>query len=434
MAKRIFWKLPLSSSIKEKMRSAYFHRKLEREGLFEYIICTNNKDMLHRYAVQVLSLPLKEKSEYYTEFCWHEVCHERSAILVAYYLTQYSPDKHNDEWWGKGNTEWDNVTSAVPQFVGHYQPRLPGELGFYDLRVKDNMKRQIELAKNYGIEAFNFYYYWFDGERILENAFNQFLQDPTLDISFMICFANENWTKKYSGTDNDILISMTNTTENYKKFIFDAMDCFKDPRYLTVDGKLLLEIYRPDLLPDSKEIIKYWKTTVYKVLGRELCVIAAQLNSEDWCALGFDFMNERAPSRRIRNCVRNITEQMNPVRRDFAGEIYDYQDLVMERKYLNGNNTGRKAYNTVMPMWDNTARRNQRGDVWHGSTPDLYKQWLKDVIRIARENECLSEPIVFINAWNEWGEGAYLEPDKKYGYAYLQATWEAKQESQIIVS
>lgn len=423
--KNIFWKIPLPPALKENLRIKYAQKKFEAEAKAQDVVdCIDDDGEVREYSKYILG-SVTRKNNKYRAYETHEDSKE-SATLIAYYLTQYSPDKHNDEWWGRGTTEWNNVSKAVPQFVGHRQPRLPGELGFYDLRIKDNMVRQIEMAKNYGIDVFSFYYYWFAGERILENALNMFLDDKSLDMPFMFCWANENWTKRFSGTDEGILIGMENSEHNYKQFIHEVIPYFSDPRYFCVDNRIALQIYRPSLIPNVSEIIKYWREQTKQTCGKDLYLFACQAGSGfDWCAKGFDAENEWMQGS-IKQKARDITSNVKYINKRFSGQVYDYKDMVENRKYFIKENRKRKVYPAVMPSWDNTARRNNKGIIWHGSTPDLYKKWLLDVIEEVNTRTNIDKPIVFINAWNEWGEGAYLEPDKDYGFAYLQATWEAK--------
>lgn len=347
--------------------------------------------------------------------------------IIAYYLTQFHPDPHNEQWWGRGTTEWNNVMRAVPQFVGHYQPRLPGELGCYDLRIKDNMKRQIEIAKAYGIYGFSFYYYWFNGERLLERPLEDFLKNKDLDFPFSLCWANENWTKRYDGTNEEILMKQPGDMASYQNVIEDICRFLSDKRYIEVQGKKLLTVYRPSLMPDARKVLEYWRKYCRSHNIGELYIIAVKENTieTDWLAKGFDAVTEFHPGTLYQNC-KNITQELSYIRDDFAGEVFSYKDIVKNKKYFRYNYP--KLYRAIMPMWDNTARRNNKGMIFHGSTPVLYKKWLKDLIQEQKEREDLDDKLLFVNAWNEWGEGAYLEPDKKYGYAYLEATRDAIEE------
>ena len=424
--KNIFWKLPLNADFKERLRSERYERILEKESKADTMgaSVTDDSNLLAAYASYILN-SYGTRSDQYAEYEKLPSI-DSDVLLVAYYLTQFHPNPENDVWWGKGTTEWNNVNKAVPQFVGHYQPRRPGELGYYDLRIKDTFRRQIEIAKNYGIGAFCFYYYWFDGgKRLLEIPLNEFLRDPSLDMPFFYCWANENWTKRFSGTNNDVLMGITPTVENYLAFMRSAAKDFRDERYLLIDGKPVLQVYRPSLMPDPGRVISEWRKISREVCGSDLYLIAVQENDTgiDWGAMGFDAESEFQP-KQIQHKCRNITNDVHPVRSDFGGTVYDYRDLVENRRYINPDSAKKKVYPAVMPMWDNTARRNHRGTIFHGSTPELYGAWLSDIVARVKQREDLDKKMIFINAWNEWGEGAYLEPDAYWGYAYLRATRE----------
>lgn len=422
--KRIFWKLPLSADFKERLRSERYERILEKEIAADAagVSVTDDAGVLADYAAYVLG-SCGARAEQYAEYEEHMPL-QSDVLLVAYYLTQFHPNPENDAWWGKGTTEWNNVNKAVPQFVGHYQPRRPGELGYYDLRIKDIFRRQIEIAKNYGVGAFCFYYYWFDGgKRLLEMPLNEFLADSSLDMPFFYCWANENWTRRFSGTNNDVLMGITPTVECYLNFMHDVSRDFNDERYLRIDGKPVLQVYRPSLIPEPERVLSEWRKIAREVCGCDVYLIAVQERDTniDWAGVGFDAESEFQP-KQIQHKCRNITHKVRPVRTDFGGTVYDYADLVENRRYVNPGSEGKKLYPAVMPMWDNTARRNHRGVIFHGSTPELYGRWLSDAVSYVRGRVDLDMKMVFINAWNEWGEGTYLEPDAYWGYAYLRAT------------
>lgn len=422
--KKVFWTLPISPKYKEKLRMRYATIKDRKEDLLQKNIEISTDADTIAYAKQILSIPT-EKGRDYQSFINHNAT-EFPVHLIAYYLTQYHPNPQNDEWWGKGTTEWTNVSKAVPQYVGHYQPRLPGELGYYDLRIVDNIQRQINLAKNYGIKAFCFYYYWFEGKRLLEKPLNIFLTEKNLTIDFCICWANENWTRRFTGTNSDILMKVGDSSESYVQFIYDVIDLFSDSRYYCVDGKPVLLIYRPSMVPDPINVIKNWREIVKKIISKELYIIAVQEKGDktNWTEYGFDAETEFQP-KRVNDVARDITGKMNFVNKNFSGTVYDYRDLVENKKFIIKSNLNKKVFPAVMPMWDNTARRNSSGIIYHGASPKLYGKWLSEAIQSILNNSKVKQKIVFINAWNEWGEGTYLEPDREYGYAYLEETYQA---------
>lgn len=358
------------------------------------------------------------RSDEYVELSERTVAHS-TIKTIAFYLPQYHPIPENDEWWGKGFTEWTNVSKAVPQFIGHYQPRLPGELGFYDLRLVDVQRRQIELAKQYGVYGFCFHYYWFSGgRRLLERPLNQFAENKDLDFPFCICWANENWTRRWDGREDDVLMAQKYAPEDDIDMIEDLAPLLRDPRYIRIDGRPLIVVYRVNLLPDPKRTARVWRDyCVANGLGNPYLVVAQSFDIRDPEPFGFDAAVEFPPHTVERKRHADV-EILNP---DYEGTIYDYAHVVDAQRQFSWPDY--QLFRAVMPSWDNDARKPGRGDTFHGSTPALYRDWLEHVCRETdRRYRNPDEKLVFINAWNEWGEGTYLEPDRRYGYAYLEAT------------
>lgn len=343
--------------------------------------------------------------------------------LIAFYLPQFHPIKENDEWWGKGFTEWTNVTKARPKFIGHYQPHLPIDLGFYDLRLIETQKRQIELAKKYGIFGFCFHYYWFNGKRLLEKPLNMYLNNSELDLPFCLCWANENWSRRWDGMDDDILIAQKYSPKDDLNIIKDLSNYFKDSRYIKIDGKHLIIVYKPQLLPNPKETFKKWREYFKKENMGELFILGAKRHDfADPETYGLDGAVEfppNTPHPTPRKKVHFINPEAKPT-------VYDLEKFVANRAYMEEDNYFK--FKTIIPSWDNTARRGNDGQVYVGN-PQIYKEWLTDIIKFTNKNIDKNKRFVFINAWNEWAEGAHLEPDQKFGYGYLKATAEAIIES-----
>ncbi len=348
--------------------------------------------------------------------------------LLAYYLPQYYPDPHNDLWWGKGSTEWTNVSKAAAQYVGQYQPRYPGELGFYDLRLSENIYRQIELASYFGVYGFSFYYYWFDGERLLDVPFEKFVNDEKITFPFNICWVNESWTKQWEGTSETPLMVQNPSIESYKNFIKSCTHLFTKENYIKIHGRPLLSVYRPLLVPSPEEVTDYWRTYVKKETGLDLYIMGCIVSKSkadyeaDYKSLGFDACGEFAPGPHLR-MMKNISAEKQFVCDTFYGKVFDYKEFVEGKKYFQLKRDS--VYRACSPMWDNTARRKNKGAVLDGATPELYRQWLMDIIVETKESSAMDDQIVFINAWNEWAEGAYLEPDLRWKYGYLEATRDA---------
>ncbi len=340
-----------------------------------------------------------------------------SVKAVAFYLPQFHPIPENDRWWGEGFTEWRNVKRAVPQFVGHRQPRRPAELGYYDLRDTGVMRRQIELAKAHGLHGFCFHHYWFHGKRLLERPVDQLLADPTLDMPFSLCWANENWTRRWDGADHEILIAQDHSPEDDLAFFRDLSRYLRDPRYIRVDGKPLVIVYRPGLLPAPKETAARWRAEAQRLGFPGLFLVATNaFGFADHVSIGFDALIEFPPYTRP---VPLINERLTFYNADYAGVVHDYADIMSaaaveptERSFIIPG---------AMPGWDNEARRPGRGKVIHGATPPLFERWLDANFGRARETAPPGQRFVFINAWNEWAEAAYLEPDQDLGFANLNA-------------
>ena len=339
--------------------------------------------------------------------------------IIAFYLPQYHRVIENDLWWGEGFTEWTNVRKAQPNFIGHKQPHVPFAHDYYDLTDPDVQKKQSSLAKEYGITAFCYYMYWFDGRRILEKPLDQVLENSDIDIEFCVCWANENWTRTWDGKSQDVLIGQEHTLDSDKRFIRDAIKYFKDPRYLRVDGKLVLLVYRVDLLQDSRKTADLWRDEVLRAGLGEIHLCAVQFygiqDPRDW---GFDAAVEFPPHGWL---VQENLPDVPPtlLNENFTGNVFEYSkavDWALTKTY-----PPYTWYRGVFPGWDNTARRQDTGHTFANSDASQFERWLTEVLRQTIIMQPVQNQLVFVNAWNEWGEGAHLEPDEATGRLNLMA-------------
>ena len=346
---------------------------------------------------------------------------DRGLKFIAFYLPQFHPIPENDRWWGKGFTEWTNVTKAQPLFEGHYQPHLPADFGFYDLRVRDVQHQQIECAKRFGIDAFCFYYYWFGTTRLLERPVEDFLGDPRADINFCLCWANENWTRRWDGSEREILIQQTYSPENDVDFIKDLVRFFRDTRYMRVNHAPLLLVYCPQHIPDPKATTTRWRQYCREVGIGELHLVAALVHGNfDFEQFGFDAAVE-FPPHNIRPL--NLSDRVG-AREPLQGLVANYEEVA--RAHLERNYANSRIYRSVFPSWDNTARAQRRATIILNSSPDNYERWLEGASERTIRERAVDDRLLFINAWNEWAEGCHLEPDRKNGFGFLEATQRVK--------
>ena len=343
---------------------------------------------------------------------------EKDIKIITHYLPQYHTFPENEEWWGKGFTEWNNVTKAVPHFIGQRQPKLPHDIGFYDLSQKEDIQKQINLAKQYGIYGFSIYYYWFDNHRLMEKPLDIILENKDLDIPFCINWANENWTKRWDGGDKEILMAQTYDEDKLKDCIKDMEKYIRDERYIKVDGKPLIIVYKPTLIPNVEIMIKDWRDYLREVgIGEAYIMAVKTFDITDKYKAIFDGFVEFPP---FGMEIEVMNSQLKFFNKNFKGVVYDYKKMVDNKTYLRPFD--HKLYRGIFPAWDNSARRQFTPDIFWGSTPEIYQTWLEDLAKETVENDELDEKMIFVNAWNEWAEGACLEPDRDYGYAYIQAT------------
>jgi GT2 family glycosyltransferase len=353
---------------------------------------------------------------------WQEHIDDLNRIrLIAFYLPQYHPIPENDRWWGKGFTDWANVAKARPNFVGHYQPHVPSDLGFYDLRVEEVMEQQAKLVKRYGIYGFCYFYYWFGGKRLLELSLERMLKTGKPDIPFCLMWANENWTRRWDGREDLVLISQQHSDEDDRAVIRDIMRYMRLPNYIRINGKPLLLVYRMGLFPNIKRTTEIWRDLCRKEGMGDIYLIMCE---SDKLAVenvlpskyGFDASVEYPPHE-MAVPIELPGKLLNP---DYRGVVGDYRKTVL--KYLQKKIPDYTRFRTVMPGWDNTARRQDHSYVFAYSSPGAYQAWLEAILNLTLEQNFGDERIVFINAWNEWAEGNHLEPDQRFGHGFLEAT------------
>jgi hypothetical protein len=359
---------------------------------------------------------------------------------IAIYLPQFHPIPENDEWWGKGFTEWTNVTKARPLFKGHYQPHLPADLGFYDLRLTEAREAQAEMALSYGIHGFCYYHYWFNGRRILERPFAEVLQSGKPDFPFMLCWANENWTRTWDGGEHHILLQQNYSEQDHIDHAQSMIPSFKDNRYIKIDGKPVFAIYRSTKIPDIQGALRIWRNECLKH-GVELYIVRFESFQEGGAMYmqdGFDAAVGFEPiSMRLTNYWKYQREKMfgkpisaNKILYKFASEknkkkiynpsIVDYGDYVDYILNTHKDAETYKKYPCVTPGWDNSPRKKNNNFIMANSTPEKFAKWVRYEIKNFKPFHN-NENIFFINAWNEWAEGNHLEPCQKWGRAYLEA-------------
>lgn len=352
---------------------------------------------------------------------------------IAFYLPQYHPIPENDEWWGKGFTEWTNVSRAQPQFPGHYQPHLPSDLGFYDLRLPEARAAQADLAREYGIHGFCYYHYWFNGRRILERPFNEVLESGKPDLPFCLCWANENWTRTWDGGEQHVLLEQNYSDEDDLNHIKSLLPAFADERYIRIDGKPLFLVYRTSLLPNPKRTAEIWRQAAREGGIGEIYLARVESHSDPTSpeGMGFDASIEFAPTwshsgiTPFDNVFYNTLRALKLLPKGLMNRwIVDYDEVA--KRALLRTHPDYKHFRCVTPAWDNSARRpNGGGATIINATPDKYRYWLSKIINRIPAQYSSDEQVVFINAWNEWAEGNHLEPDRRWGRKYLEATQDA---------
>jgi lipopolysaccharide biosynthesis protein len=382
------------------------------------------------------------------------------ARLIAFYLPQFHPIPENDEWWGKGFTEWTNVSKAKPLFPGHYQPRLPADLGFYDLRVPEVRAAQAELARGAGVEGFCYWHYWFAGRRVLERPFNEVVSSGKPDFPFCLAWANDTWRGHWYGAEKRTLIEQTYPgPEDHERHFHALLPAFLDRRYIRVHDRPLFAIFRPKALPETKAFIDQWQSLAARNGLKGIHFVAHLFDHEidfPWRDVGYSGAVMTNELKVMRRRIWQIAQEKFRVLKsdpDGAGKVggplgilsstahlgrrrvlqrlfgwpdgvHDYQNAMLFFKSQAALDLG--CYPSVVPGWDNTARAGPKGIVLHGSTPELFGVHLREILDSVADRPA-EDRIVFVKSWNEWAEGNYLEPDRKFGHGYLDAVRSALQ-------
>lgn len=346
-----------------------------------------------------------------------------SARLVALYLPQYHPIPENDEWWGKGFTEWTNTAKAKPLFRGHYQPHVPADLGFYDLRVPETRAAQAELARAHGIEAFCYYHYWFAGKRIIERPFNEVLVSGQPDFPFCLCWANQTWSGIWHGLADRVLIEQTYPgVEDHRRHFETLLPAFLDKRYLKVDGRPLFMVYNPLDFQEPERVMDLWRGFAASA-GLPGLFLVAEHPRPDWNPRSHGY--DAAVTIRLRP-RRPLwipwSEPLKKVRnkfKDWAGRptVHQYADFIGDS--VHDRVSGIENFPCLIPNWDNTPRSGSNGLVLQGSTPEAFRRHVRRALDRMRDVP-LEHRIIFIKSWNEWAEGNHLEPDLRFGLGYLE--------------
>lgn len=343
--------------------------------------------------------------------------------IVAIHLPQFHRVPENDQWWGDGFTEWNNVRRGKSWFPGHRQPLEPGELGYYDLLDPSVRSAQADLAREHGIHGFCYYHYWFHGRRLLERPVEEILESGSPDYPFCLAWANEPWTRAWDGGERQILMAQEYSEEDHREHARHLGRFFADPRYIRIQGRPVFLVYRSTLIPQIQSAVRIWRD-VWEPMGfPQPYLVRMESNSReggDPSEVGMDASMEFQPAWREMRFPDNFWKRS--VLRVFGKRIpavFDYPALA--RKMARRTPPSWVRFPGATPMWDNTCRRGERGLVLKGSTPGAYGDWLDSCLDKAASLP-VDDPLVFVNAWNEWGEGCHLEPDLHDGRSYLVET------------
>ena len=368
--------------------------------------------------------------------------------IIGLYLPQYHPIPENDEWWGKGFTEWTNVAQAKPLFKGHYQPRIPADLGFYDLRLPEVREQQAQLAREAGLEGFCYYHYWFgNGKQLLQRPFEEVLQSGKPDFPFCLCWANHDWTSKTWEKGNSLkrdtmIMKMEYSREDYIRHFNYVLPAFRDPRYITVDGKPLFAVWNPRGVPECRQFIDLWQMLAYEnglkgihfvgqtdntgkgLPGEKANYYSADKAKEYYQAvldMGFDAVMSQGYRRAVALAQGRAKMMWNLLTFNTflpSHSKIDYSQLM--NNYYVEEDRWENVYPTLLPQWDRTPRAGSKSEIVTGSSPEKFQHYTERAIKLIA-NKQPEHQILFLKAWNEWGEGDYVEPDQKFGHGWLDA-------------
>jgi lipopolysaccharide biosynthesis protein len=364
---------------------------------------------------------------------------------IAIHLPQFHPIPENDQWWGRGFTEWTNVTKARPLFKGHYQPHLPTDLGFYDLRLPEARQAQADLAREHGLYGFCYYHYWFNGRRLLEKPVEQILKTGQPDFPFMLCWANENWTRRWDGSEQTILMKQEYSEADAIAHCRELRPYFEDPRYIRIDGRPVFAIYRPRIVTDLDRYVQAFRAEAQRAgIDLYLCRVENEdgfrkspLAAEFDAAIEFQPQSEmlyafmehvlhkpryirayrKIKHKTLRTLGRGNQLELALHKERFRLDYNEYVDFLLQRHEY----PAYKRFPGLTPMWDNTARRGEKAFLMRNSNPQKYGEWLGYHLANFKPYS-RDENLLFINAWNEWAEGNHLEPCIKWGRSYLEVT------------
>lgn len=346
---------------------------------------------------------------------------KKDIKVLSFYLPQFHPIAENDEWHGKGFTEWTKVRAANPLFEGHYQQHIPhSDIGYYLLDNPETLRKQAQMMEKSGVFGQVFYHYWFNGKLILEEPARLLLASPDINMPFCFCWANENWTRRWDGNEKEVLLAQKYSEEDARQFIKYLIPFFKDSRYITVEDRPVIFVYRPSSIPDPKVYIQTWQDECSQAGLPKPFVVAVltrgAINPNDF---DMDAGVERVLHDWTDGCVPDIKDRVRPYG-SINGSILSYPEVA--EFYSKQNQKKNFPYfRSIVPIWDNTARYGKDAYVLHGSTPEMFQSWFEHLVEYTQNNLADNKRFILVNAWNEWAEGAHLEPDSRYGYSYLNS-------------